>query len=63
VALSDEQAAAVLTYIRRAWGNPGTPVRAALVREARGASTGRTRPWTEEELLKVTQPDGWPAIR
>ena len=62
VALSDEQAAAVLTYIRRAWGNTASPVSAALVREARGASTGRTTPWTEEELNAVTQPDGWPPI-
>ena len=62
VALSDEQTAAVLTYIRRSWGNTASPVPAALVREARGASTGRTTPWTEEELKAVTQPDGWPPL-
>jgi mono/diheme cytochrome c family protein len=61
VALSDEQTAAVLTYVRRAWGNGASPVSPELVREARGASTGRTRPWTDEELKQVTQPDGWPA--
>jgi hypothetical protein len=31
-----------------------------LVREVRGASTGRDRPWTEPELARVTQPDGLP---
>jgi mono/diheme cytochrome c family protein len=48
--LPDEQVAAVLTYIRRSWGNQATPVTAAEVSEVRGASLGRTRPWTEEEL-------------
>jgi mono/diheme cytochrome c family protein len=33
--LSDEQAAAVLTYIRVAWGNNGTPVQPAQVSELR----------------------------
>jgi hypothetical protein len=42
--------AAVLTYIRRSWGNTGTPIAPADVREVRGASAGRTRPWTEPEL-------------
>jgi mono/diheme cytochrome c family protein len=62
VALSDEQVAAVLTYIRRAWGHQATPVETSLVREVRGASTGRSRPWTEAELLSVTQPDGPPPV-
>jgi mono/diheme cytochrome c family protein len=60
VALTDEQAAAVLTYVRRAWGHTASPVSVPLVREVRGASTGRTRPWTDDELSQVTQPDGWP---
>ncbi len=59
--LSDEEIAAVLTYVRRAWGQGASPVDPLLVREARGASTGRTRPWTDEELAKVTQPDGLPS--
>lgn len=58
VQLTDGEIAAVLTYIRRAWGHTASPVPPALVTEARGASTGRERPWTEEELLAVTQPDG-----
>ena len=59
-ALTDEEVAAVLTYVRRAWGQTASPVEPSLVREARGASTGRTRPWTDEELARVTQPDGLP---
>jgi mono/diheme cytochrome c family protein len=48
--LGDEQVAAVLTYIRREWGQDGTPVEAAAVRQARDAGAGRIRPWTNEEL-------------
>jgi mono/diheme cytochrome c family protein len=61
VALNDAQLAAVLTYMRRAWGHTAKPVDPGLVREVRGASTGRTRPWTEQELWDVTQPDGPPS--
>ena len=57
---TDQQIADVLTYVRRSWGHTATPVDVGLVREVRGASTGRDRPWTEAELLKVTQPDGIP---
>ena len=62
VQLSDERMAAVLTYVRRAWGHAVSPVDVALIREVRGASTGRSRPWTEAELEAVTQPDGWPPL-
>jgi mono/diheme cytochrome c family protein len=48
--LSDTRIAAVLTYIRREWGQTGTPVDAALVGAVRAATAGRTRPWTEAEL-------------
>jgi mono/diheme cytochrome c family protein/glucose/arabinose dehydrogenase len=58
--LSDEQVADVLTFVRRAWGHGASPVDAALVREVRGASAGRAKPWTEEELSGVAQPDGPP---
>jgi mono/diheme cytochrome c family protein len=59
-ALSDPEVASVLTFVRRAWGHTASAVDAPLVREVRGASTGRKHPWTEAELLKVTQPDGPP---
>ena len=48
--LSDDQVAAVLTYIRRSWGNQASAITPAEVDEVRGAFLGRNRPWTEEEL-------------
>ena len=49
-ALSDEQIAAALTYIRRAWGHTGSAVDPLNVMEVRGLSKGRTKPWTDQEL-------------
>jgi mono/diheme cytochrome c family protein len=49
-ALSDEQIAAALTYIRRAWGHTASPVDPLNVMEVRGLSKGRTKPWTDQEL-------------
>jgi putative membrane-bound dehydrogenase-like protein len=51
--LTSEQLAAVLTYIRRSWGNDADPIEPALVDEVRGATSGRSRPWTEAELLRI----------
>jgi mono/diheme cytochrome c family protein len=51
--LSDEQIAAVLTYIRREWGQTGSPVDVAAVTDARKLTVGRARPWTESELLPM----------
>ncbi|WP_372634947.1 c-type cytochrome [Fodinibius sp.] len=47
---SDEELAAIATYLRRAWGHEESPVTPSAVKEVRGASTGRDEPWTEEEL-------------
>jgi mono/diheme cytochrome c family protein len=52
-ALNDDQIAAVLTYIRREWGNTGSPVDAAAVAQIRPATAGRTRPWTDAELAAI----------
>jgi mono/diheme cytochrome c family protein/glucose/arabinose dehydrogenase len=52
-ALTDEQVAAVLTYIRREWDQAGSPVDPAAVAEVRGATAARTRPWTAEELARI----------
>ena len=49
-ALDDEQIASVLTYVRREWGQTADPVDATAVMAVRGASAGRTRPWTGAEL-------------
>jgi len=54
--LNDEQIASVLTYVRREWGQGGTPVDPSSVRTARDDSAGRTRPWTNDELLKLVPP-------
>ena len=51
--LADEEIASVLTYVRREWGQAGTPVGPAVVSATRALTTGRTRPWTDEELVKL----------
>jgi mono/diheme cytochrome c family protein/glucose/arabinose dehydrogenase len=51
--LSDDDVAAVLTYIRRDWGQTGSPVDASTVRNVRGLTADRRRPWTTEELLAI----------
>jgi mono/diheme cytochrome c family protein len=51
--LTDEQVAAVLTYIRRAWEQTGSPVDPAEVGRVRGEVAGRARPWTNEELQQI----------
>ncbi|MEO6527446.1 MAG: c-type cytochrome, partial [Gemmatimonadaceae bacterium] len=53
--LSNEQLASVLTYVRRSWGNDASPVSPTDVRESRGATAGRSKPWTEAELMKVNR--------
>lgn len=52
-ALTDEQIAAVLTYIRREWGHAASPVDPAAVARTRKDTAGRTRPWTNDELMKM----------
>jgi mono/diheme cytochrome c family protein len=52
-ALSDADIAAVLTYVRREWGQTGTPVDPSTVAAVRASTTGRTRPWTNAELLPL----------
>jgi mono/diheme cytochrome c family protein/glucose/arabinose dehydrogenase len=52
-ALNDQQIASLLTYIRREWGHTGSAVAAEDVREIRGLTKTRTRPWTDAELQQV----------
>jgi len=52
-ALSDEQIAAVLTYIRREWGHTAAPVSPPDVKEVRGMTASRNRPWTEDEIARL----------
>jgi hypothetical protein len=49
-ALKDDQIAAVLTYVRREWGNTGSAVAEDAVTEIRGLTKTRTKPWTAAEL-------------
>jgi mono/diheme cytochrome c family protein/glucose/arabinose dehydrogenase len=52
--LTDEQVAGVLTYIRREWGHASAPVDPTTITAIRELTRGRTRPWTHDELLKLT---------
>jgi mono/diheme cytochrome c family protein len=51
--LTDDQIAAVLTFVRRSWGNTASPIDAAAVKEIRGNTADRNKPWTEDELQRV----------
>jgi mono/diheme cytochrome c family protein len=54
-AISDQQIASVLTYVRREWGQTGSPVDPAAIKTIRASTAGRTRPWTDAELLALAQ--------
>jgi mono/diheme cytochrome c family protein len=51
--LSDDQIAAVLTYVRREWGHTASAVDPATVAQTRPLTTDRTRPWTTDELTRI----------
>jgi mono/diheme cytochrome c family protein len=51
--LSDEDIAAVLTYIRQAWGNQAPPVYPDDVARVRQETADRQAAWTEPELLQI----------
>jgi cytochrome c553 len=50
-ALTDDQIAAILTYVRASWNNKGSAVIAEQVKKARVASQKRDKMWTAKELL------------
>jgi mono/diheme cytochrome c family protein len=52
--LTDDQIAAVLTYIRRDWGQAGSAVDPTEVSRTRSSTAGRAKPWTNDELAKVS---------
>jgi mono/diheme cytochrome c family protein len=54
--LSDADVAAVLTYVRREWGQGGGAVDPAQVAKLRAATAGRPRPWTNGELTALMPP-------
>lgn len=51
--LSDEQIAAVLTYIRSEWGNAAPPITVDYVRKMREATAGRVDPWSQKDLQAI----------
>jgi mono/diheme cytochrome c family protein len=51
--LDDRQLAAVLTYVRSAWGHQAGPISPETVARVRAASQGRQAPWTRTELLEL----------
>ena len=52
-ALNNAQVAAVLTHIRKSFGNNAAPVTAAMVAKIRAASAVRKKPYTAPELAKL----------
>ena len=57
--LTDEEIAAVLTYIRQnaEWGNKAPAVTPERVKQVREKSKGHSQSWTPEELLKISPAD------
>lgn len=47
---SDAEIAAIMTYIRRAWGNDSSPVTAEQVFGVRAINSNRNKPWTTDEI-------------
>lgn len=54
--LTDEQIAAVMTYIRQSWGNKASPIKPALLAAIRKETADRNRPWTDPELNAIKVP-------
>jgi len=51
--LGNSEIAAVLTYIRREWGNTADPISSGDINRIRIAAQGRTIPWTAFELQEL----------
>jgi hypothetical protein len=60
--MNDQQIAAVLTYVRQAWGNNAGPVDEKIVTAARQATASRKAPWTVAELEKEPKEDPTPKV-
>lgn len=52
-ALSDEDLAATLSYMRQSWGNKGSLITPQQVKAVRGEVGTRAQPWSAAELLKI----------
>jgi mono/diheme cytochrome c family protein len=51
--LPDDQLAAILTYVRSAWGNQAGAVTPDFVKTVRASVADRNAPWTAGEILKL----------
>lgn len=49
-AMDDATIAAILTYVRKSWGNDASPVAPDTVQSIRALVSNRDEPWSEEEL-------------
>jgi mono/diheme cytochrome c family protein len=58
-ALTDEEIAAVLTYVRQNpdWGNKAPEVTTERVTQVRAKTKGRNQPYSADELLKISPAD------
>ena len=57
--LDDKTLAGLMIYLRRSWGNKADPVSIEQVSQIRAASSGRSGPWTAEELEQVPYDRGY----
>jgi mono/diheme cytochrome c family protein len=51
--LSDEDLAAVLTYIRQSWGNNASAITPDMIQAVKAEIKGRTQPWSATELNTI----------
>ena len=51
--LSDEEIAAVLTFVRSEWGNAASAIKPEDVKKIRDATADRSTQWSEADLLKI----------
>lgn len=49
-ALDDATVAAILTYVRKSWGNDAAPISPETVQSIRSLVSNRDEPWSDEEL-------------
>ena len=54
-ALTDEDIAAVATYVRNEWGNKASAVTADQVKKIRDATADKVGSWTAEEVLQAPE--------
>lgn len=55
--LTDEEIAAVLTYVRNEWGNRAPEITPERVKAVRAAIKARSAPFTADELMRVSAAD------